>query len=340
MFSQAKPMSSSLVYTQPTRRSWLYTVLSRFPWPDWVTASAVVVVYFGVYLLLLAARTGTDDLFNRIQAGVRYGSLMLLVEFMLLIHLERATQAFLRYIRPAVQLDDTRYAELEARCLHVPWREDLVPLAMSFMGPVAWYSYAAADTADPILRAYHLLGVFLVTVGMMHLMGAVWRGIRISRRVQQQPLAIDIFDSDDLLPIAIYSLGISLPGPVLIGLMVVIWGVNTTGLTALMYVMTLGLSGMAFFMPLQGLHERMIAAKGRELEAIQTRVRGAYERLNRSSPEDEPECARTLAHLLAAEVRVLSAPTWPFNISILSQLAATLIIPIALAVLQVWLGRL
>ncbi|MCW5853067.1 MAG: hypothetical protein KIT87_23570 [Anaerolineae bacterium] len=321
------------------RRPALYTWLSRLTPSIWLSGLLVPVVYFCIYAVLLMSRTGASNVLQALDPTAVSGMSMVTVEILLFILIERGAEKLLRHIRPALLLDEGGYTRLRWRCLNVSRRWDWTTLLMAALGPLGYNSYAVA-ASDPILRVYYLGGITLVALWLWQLIGAMARSIWINNHLQHQPLAIDIFDSDDLVPLAKFGLLISLPGPTIVTLMTLFWGFVPTGMTLFIYGVLLGTSALGFFLPLRGLHHRMVRAKARELEAVQTRVRQAYERLNQSAPHEEAGRAQTLAYLLAAEARVQAAATWPFDMGILGQLAATLLIPLAIACLQFWLSRL
>lgn len=321
-----------------TRRPALYTWLRGLTPSIWLSALLVPAVYFAVYVVLLMSRKGATNMLQALNPYALSGMSMVTVEILLFVLIEQGADKLVRTIRPALLLDDAGYRQLRRRCLHVSRRWDGATLLLAVVGPLGYNSYAVVEP-DPILRVYFLGGITLVALWLWQLIGAMARGVWINNYLQHQPLAIDIFDSDDLAPLAKFGLLISLPGPTIVTLMVLFWGFTPTGINLFMYSVLLGTSALGFFLPLRGLHHRMVAAKARELEAVQTRVRQAYERLNQALPHEEAGRAQTLAYLLAAEARVQAAATWPFDIAILGQLAATLLIPLAIAFLQFWLSR-
>lgn len=327
------------VASQGIRRALPYTLAQALPWPYGVTVVGVAALYYLGYAIVWLTQgqglANTDILMPR---AIGFPISMALA-FFLTCYLERELETMLVAMRPVVLIADEAYAQFMKETLQVGWRTDGFLLLFGFvLGSLAWYtSTVTAVTAT--MRGYVLFGILLVSWLSSTWLGVVRRGVQAVIRIQNFPLTIDIFDSDDLRPVAKLSLHLSAPIAIVTLLMILSWGFDLSPIMPYLYAGFLVAGVLAFFLPLNNLHHQMVAAKARELEVVQTMVRVAYERLKTASEAQHQECAQTLANLLAAEARVIAAPTWPYDVTIVGQLAATLLIPLALTLLQIVSSR-
>lgn len=336
-----KPQPSGrpgLAFASPgLRRTLPYALIQRLPWPYWGTALGVAALYYVGYMaLLMSEGDGQANIEFMRQRALGFPICIGLLLF-LACYLERAIETMLVAIRPVVLVTDEEYTRFTEESLHVGRRADGGFMLLGILlGPVAWPSSTAPNWR---LQIGLMVGITLVAWLSSTWLGTVWRGVRAIIRLQVLPLTIDIFDSDDLRPLATLSLRLSAPIALVTLLMIVFWGFDLSPVASYLYAVFLLAGALSFFLPLHNLHTQMLAAKVRELEIIQTMVRVAYERLKTASEAEHRERAQTLANLLAAEARVMAAPTWPYDVTIVGQLAATLVIPLALTLLQILSSR-
>lgn len=337
MASNSVTLSTNPLYG--VRRGTLYTLLRRAPRPVWLTVIIIGLIEYMAYVSLGQWRSGLDNLYYGPADLRTIGFPIILTTALAAVYyVERATEAMLRDIRPVVQIDDHTYAAFAQDCLRAPLKMEAAWTLFSLIiGPLAAFS-SIEVVDDPILRGYVLLVTAIVAVMIGLTSDAVLRGVRAIQKLQKYPLFIDIFDTDDLAPIARLGLRMSITAVSIPGFLFFFWGsvLAFKPLTATIFAL-IGLA--SFLLPLRSLHYQMVAAKARELEVVQTALRLAHERMKNVEPGQERNSAQTLGHIIAWESRVASAPTWPFNLVMVGQLAATVLIPLALTLLQIISAR-
>jgi hypothetical protein len=158
-------------------------------------------------------------------------------------------------------------------------------------------------------------------------------GSKYLNRLGRKDLNLDIFDTKMLTPIAQSSLGLSLAfiGGISLSLVfqtqedLLMWN-NIT-----IWVILVCFAVLLFFLSMWSTHNTMAKAKKRELDLVQKHLnsvsRELKDRTADGSLKGVEELSSTMTAWVTYEKRVKEASTWPFNVSIIRNLAMSVLIP-------------
>ena len=175
------------------------------------------------------------------------------------------------------------------------------------------------------------------------LMYAAFAGTRLFSYLHEYELSINIFKMDGLEPIAGWGLGISLTfvGLITLSLPFVRRQDLRTPVAISLYALFLLISVAVFFFIIRSTHFAMKKVKDRELEAVRDHLTVLYRQLKDVSDSGTLEDAEALSDSVSAwlnyEHRIKIAPEWPYNTDQLRNLSLSILFPIALGVVQVFL---
>ncbi len=175
----------------------------------------------------------------------------------------------------------------------------------------------------------------------------IYTGLTESRHfdiVSRQRLNIDIFNTDALAPIAVWSLGYSLAfvGGISISLVFQPLDNILAWQGFVVYGVLVCAAVLVFFISLRSIHKAILAAKTRELDLARRNVASAFRELREQADKDPADSTVKNYSAVAAwgtyEKRVQETPEWPFNAGLLARLMASILVPSAVYLLKFFLG--
>ncbi len=318
---------------------------SRLPW-RWV-----MVVVAAVLLLLLILAVFLDgvptDLLNW---GFWQNNLEgpILIIYILVVHpfmwrlRERAIQAF----RPLLPLDEDDFNRLAAEVAtpkrRWEWTSVLIGVGLAVglgqpwtlpWGPgELWWSVYLVITGA-------LMNGLLAWLIYDTLAGAV-RINRLSRR----DLKLDLFDTELLRPIAIWSLGISFGfvGGISLSLVFGTWESLLRWQSITMYAILVCVTVLTFFLSMWSAHNAMASAKRRKLAIARKHLAVVSRELEDRTAEGQlggtEGLSATITSWATYQRLVKEAPAWPFNAGIIRRLAASIFIPAIVYLIKILAG--
>ena len=318
---------------------------SRLPRPWAITVVAAVL------LLLLILATFLDGVINDLSTWRFWQNNLeglVLIIYILVMHpfmwrlRERAIQAF----RPLLPLDEDDFNRLAAEVAtpkrRWEWTSVLIGVGLAVglgqpwtlpWGPgELWWSVYLVITGA-------LMNGLLAWLIYDTLTGAV-RINRLSRR----DLKLDIFDTELLTPIAIWSLGISLGfvGGISLSL---VFGTQEGLLrwqSIIMYVILVCVTVLMFFLSMWSAHNAMASAKSRKLAMARKHLavvsRELEDRTAKGQLGGTEGLSATITSWATYQRLVQEAPAWPFNASIIRRLAASIFIPAIVYLIKILAG--
>ncbi len=227
-------------------------------------------------------------------------------------------------LRPAVQISDAEYEAHVRRTLYAKWYVEVgllivslaITLGLFFAPPRELITLAGARPGGMLIVAYLVLTYVLLGWLVLALVYTVIRSARGLDALARCPLAVNVFDTGNLLPFSRLSLVHSLSpiGLVLIPL-ILLGPPRQAGflILALSFI-----SLLLLIIPLWGVHRQISTAKERALSHIGDQLMDAQKELLRS-PADGSQTAtlRALADrtqvLMEFRKNVLGSPNWPFR---------------------------
>jgi len=155
--------------------------------------------------------------------------------------------------------------------------------------------------------------------------------VRISR-LSRQDLKLDILDTEMLVPVARWSLGISL---VFVGLItlstIAMWEIMLDWRTITGFVITICITLVIFFLSMWGAHRAMSEVKKNKLATIKRHMSAISsevdERMALDNFSGTQELSSNMAVLVNYQRLVQEAPTWPFNAGIVRRLLVSVLTP-------------
>jgi hypothetical protein len=215
------------------------------------------------------------------------------------------------------------------------------------IGLLAHASWILEPPSSGWMLAFHIVG----TAGLYALAGRLlYLGVAGSARLNREVRAAvryDVLDPQPLEPIAGWGLGITaaIVGGTTVSLVFDLWdgGLVLNPLVVLVYVVLVTVAVGLFFVNTWGAHRLMQTAKQRALAQVRRGIRAAYDdvehRAAERAPAEDGSPASFLGNWLDLERRLVAAPSWPFTSDTLRKLGATVLLPLALYLVQLGLAR-
>jgi len=237
---------------------------------------------------------------------------------------KRASKRALAQLRRSVAIDDQQYEGFARRLLAADGRMEAVLLAVAVLLVVVFLILPPDQL--PELASYSLAGVIgsivialFYTILFWLLLSLVYAGIRSSRALTQlagQPLTVNVFDPEPLLPFGRLSLAQSLTFVGMFLIPLIIMGPPTRQGGGWLVIGLSVLCLLALFVPLWGVHRQIVTAReevlGRvcgDLMEVQKSLLGAAAR----DTEQLHALSQRTEVLLSFRKQVLGAPSWPFR---------------------------
>ena len=237
---------------------------------------------------------------------------------------KRASRRALAQLRRSVAIDDQQYERFAHRLLAADGRVEAGLLAVALLLVVVFLILPPDQL--PELASYGLAGsigsvviALFYTILFWLLLSLVYTGIRSSRALSQlagQPLTVNVFDPEPLLPFGRLSLAQSLTFVGMFLIPLIIMGPPTRQGGGWLVIGLSVLCLLALFVPLWGVHRQIVAAR----EEVLGRVCGDLMEVQRSllgAAAQDTEQLRALSHrtevLFQFRKQILSAPSWPFR---------------------------
>jgi hypothetical protein len=189
------------------------------------------------------------------------------------------------------------------------------------------------------LTLYGLLGGTLLYGILGFFIYSSLSGTRLFAKLHRHAVDINVFDLGRLEPIGCWSLGIALA----------YIGGNTLSLLFLtraalriemviFYIPLILAPILVFFLNMMSTHRVIAEAKGRELKTVRNSLAAASQRLREQAAKGRAEDMEAQLESITAwvtyEKRVREVPEWPYSESMMRNLAASILLPIMVLVVQ------
>lgn len=323
--------------------------MDRLPGPTWLAYLVGIVL-----LELVSIGAGALEpsmLGDATFAGLYYGALPLAT--VALIHsLDRTVGGAMNVLRPDLDMDDAEVAVALREMTVAPARPaaaivlaSVALVILSFVSdPVGAgiEGYAPAGVAFLVFWESLIAAIFLVLI--YHTV----RQLRLIARIHRRVRRIDAFDQSRLYAMSRVTsrtaIGLVLLLAPSLFLLPTDAGASTWIITGSWYAFSVSIAAAAFFAPLWGMHERLVAEKRR----LQSEIGGRISTTLALLPEavdagDGPVVEarhRALTTLVAARDVVNRVPTWPWSTGALTGFLSAIALPIVLFLIQRLLSQL
>lgn len=241
--------------------------------------------------------------------------------------LRRTWRRALASLRGVVRIEPEAHAAYERR-LSLPeaW-VDLLLLGVSaattvllFVGlglPLPIGAGAPAFLPSAPLPALLVIGGYTVFGwAALRLVYTAVRSARILRRLADEPLQINVFDTSNLEPFGNVALAVALAPAGIILILLAGLGTPTTVLGWAVLLLASSATVLALVLPLLGIHRRMSRAKDGAVTELGDRLSQLYEEVARTPLTDGPTITRLrdlAATLIPLRATVQQMPAWPFR---------------------------
>lgn len=347
----ASPLAGQEV--RPYAPSWLHSLVAfveRLPGPSWV----VYVVTWVVATLLWHAQVWSNGqvalgAFDRTSAfwGFLAPALLWSAAYM-----ERVAAAAFDAFRPALTIPAEESAGLRYALIVLPARPALTITILAVLLTGADIAFSGSPNYAGLPLPMLVLSFVVQSVYVSVMFQLLYRLIRqtgLVRRTLATSVAIDIFRPGPLnafatltsrpgavLTLVVASSLLAVPLPSDLGGYLVGW--------APYVVVPPVIAAIAFIVPLTGVHAALVEQKERLLDAAGLRLQAVLQAMDRDVEAGDLARAdawnKTLANLQAERQILASLPTWPWSTATLRGFVSAVLLPLALFVVQVIIGRL
>ena len=243
----------------------------------------------------------------------------------ILVHfaiVKRVSVRALLDLRSTVKINDIDYEKHVRRLISAnPWVEFFLFLTAVLVVVLLFFILQGdllntnSSLPESLPAAVYVFSMY-VFLGWL-LLELVYNSIRQARvlaSLARRPLTVNVFDPVHLLPFGRLGLVLSLPivGIVLIPL--ILFGAPTMG--GYLVIAISGISFLALFVPLWGVHEQIDSAQNNTLNEIHHQLQEIHNRLIPEKPLASTDLATMndrLSLLIQLRKTVMEAPGWPFK---------------------------
>lgn len=324
----AQPASAASPTAVERWLPWARLSLDRLPIPY-----RGVAVLLG--LLMLAEQVMEQALIGPVKAFLipnNLGSglaLPILIVYMLLAikSLKVNSLPELARLRSTVQISDEAYDQAVKRIIYTSPRDETVIFLLAFGLMALWFivlrlpypMMTSRGTTLPanLWQALLTLGMYttFASVGLI-LLWSTWRFGQGLDRLSRQPLTINAFDPDNVLPFGRLSLRHSLTVAVTVLLLLIPLGIPGSLLSYSVLTLASLTSLSALILPLWGVHQQMKQARDQVATRLSSEMAGCQTRLMSSidlNNEDLNSLTSRVEKLNELRSALYRAPAWPFR---------------------------
>ena len=293
----------------------------RLPYP-WVI---VLIALLGIISVALdtAFRYRWNGVWPARDVAVGASSVVVAIYILIYVRLiKNASARALARLRRSVRIGNAEYERYVHRFLYARGRVE-IPLLILALVMLIVFLVLPPDQLRGLPRQHPLEVVGLVVIALYWmllfylLLSLVYISIRNAHALgglAKQPLAINIFDPDELLPFGRLGLVQSLA---LVGVLVIPWVIVGPPSSGGWLVIGLSvLSLLALVVPLWGVHQQIVRARERVLANLSAEFIEVQQALLAAGDKDT-EALRLLSQrtevLLQLRKQVTGGPTWPFR---------------------------
>jgi hypothetical protein len=326
--------------------SWVVRIFDRIPMPYPITTIILGAILVGLNLWLLQSMTNSSMRAQPYSIPRQIAPPIISVYCLFAImYLHNATRTLMTTMRSILLVADDEYERLTHTMLTVDRRIDIAISVLGILVAVGSFVYqmtqvrvASAQGRFSVMNGVQGLQLALLglCVGLLVYAG-IERAIGLYRLLNQ-PLAINFFDTSNLAPLSQLSLKTSLALIGLVSLPIVLFGGAAFVAATQILIYSAGAISalMAFALPFWGLHRHMVAARDKELDAINPRLNTLYRQLiDRADDATRHEMIGEINALATYRTVLKSAAMWPYaSTRILFQAAIPILLPIVSYLIQ------
>jgi hypothetical protein len=318
---------------------------SRLPW-YWAIAIVVAVL-----LLFIILVTFLDGVFNDLSTWRFWQNSLegpVVIIYILVVHVfmwrlrERAIQTF----RPLLSLDEDDFNRLAAEVAtpkrRWEWTSVLIGIILAVGLGQPWN--LPWEPGELWWSVYHVVIGTLYNGLLAWLIYDTLAGAVRVNRLSRRDLKLDIFDTEPLIPIARWSLGISLAfvGGISLSLVFQTREDLLRYQSITMYAILICVTILIFFISMRSAHNAMVKAKKWELDIAREHLAAASRDLKDQAVRGQVGEMERLSYAITSwatyQRLVQESRTWPFNSGIIRRLIASTIVPAVVYLIKILAG--
>jgi len=295
----------------------------RLPYP-WII---VLMALLGIISVALdtAFRYRSNGVWPARDVAVGVSSVVVSVYILAYVRLiKRTAGRALARLRRSVLIADTEYESYVHRFLHARGRVEISLLGLALVMLIVFLvlppnQLRGLPRQHPLEIAGLVVIAFYWTLLFYLLLSLVYISIRNARALgglAKQPLVVNVFDPDGLLPFGSIGLVQSLAFIGLFIIPLIIIGPPSREGGGWLVIGLSAVSLLALFVPLWGVHQQIVRARDRVLTNLSDEFLEIQQSLLRAEAK-ETEALRTLSQrtdvLLQLRKQIMGSPSWPFR---------------------------
>jgi hypothetical protein len=330
----------------PYARSWVnvFTAwMERLPGPTWLAYAAAIAL--SELVSVLATQSEATTAGSPLGAVLYYGALPFAA--LALIHsLDRTAIRAVEVLRPDLAMDDAEVSLARHQLTIAPARPALLIAVFAFViTPLGFLSDpvgAGIVGYSPVALAFRWFWESLIAAIFLILIYHTVRQLRLIARIHERVNRIDVFDQARLYAMSKVTSGTA------IGLVVLLVpslfllpqsaGVSYVAITIAWYAIAVAAAAASFFLPLRGMHDRLVAEKRRLQAEIGRRISTTLASIQNAVDADDTtgieSANKALSVLVASRDVVNRVPTWPWSGGALTGFASAIVLPIVIFLVQ------
>lgn len=330
-------------FTPPYAPSWfdrLLNFVERLPGPTWVWLVVLLVIPFA-YLQVVLWWNGTLP-FGTVDLARAFFIPLTPYVIGFWLYIRRVAQNQLARFRPALEVTDAEYAELEYTLTYTPARATLLYTLLASLGIVIFYALLPQEIvalygADVLAVLAPLLWIqfpalLLAGLGIFRAVYLLRQVSRVHRRAQH----INLYQAPSLYAFssltAQIAIGLIAPAYFLFATQQTLVLTNAPLFGAVLFAMVTAVA--CFILPLREMHNRIVDEKSRLLGIVNQRFEQLTARVHQAIDANEfqpmDNWNKALTNLVIERDTLDKIPTWPWERGTLTGFLTALILPIVL----------
>lgn len=319
-----------------------YFHLSRF----WI-----ITAFTATLLLLLILFTYLDGAQNTLLTWSFWRQILgtlIIILYVLIVYplVWRLRDRALQSLRPLLPITKDDYHQLEVM-IRTPkrlWEWTAVVIGMLFTTAIGQPWNLPWESGQIWSLTYFTIMALLYWGLLGWLIYDTFAGIFFIYQLSRRDLRLDIFDTEQMTPIAYWSLGISLlfVGGISLSLIFANYENLLTWSSITTYSIMVSVTVLMFFLSMWSAHRAMRDAKNRKLSLTRRHLVSTSRELEEKLAQGELAGAQELSSIISSwamyQRLIKESPTWPFNAGIIRRLIASTIIPIIVYLVKIISG--
>lgn len=351
--SPSLPSVDRMLARRPYAPSWadaLTAWIDRRPGPNWLYYLGFWALLIGIDLVLRSLETGR---FTLPRPFVWVFLIAMPYNMFLIDYLDKAAGKALKRFRPGLNSDDDSFDKMSYHLTTMRARPALMALAFGLAAAVIMLNVIPVEqqlgfvSADRVgtLHAFHVIMALAAFVAASMTVYHTWHQLRVVSHIYRNYTVVNLFNQQ---PLYAFS---TLTAQTAVGILFISYGWTLAApelfdipATSIWLPLFNVLCALTFIYPLIGIHNLLRADKVERLGEVGKRMRSAiaelHTRIGDSRLVDMDNLDKVFQSLEVEYDSIKRAPTWPWHPEAPRAVAAALVLPLFLWLMQYLLQRM